>query len=139
MQRLEGKEELKNYAAETKEELHIIHAKNQAELAMAKGEFDKNMSSLDRELGSLKREWKNFKEKQEGVLGEAMDELRAARTENQGAMVAILKDTNAELKCKFGAFGRDVKELKRVRTEKKSSLMQELEVLRNTLSEKVEW
>ncbi len=80
MQRLECKEELKNYAAETKDELHIIHNKNQAELAMAKGEFDKNMSSLDRELGSLKREWKSFKEKQEGILGEAMDELRTVRT-----------------------------------------------------------
>ncbi len=54
-------------------------------------------------------------------------------------MVALLKDTNAELKCKFAAFGRDVKELKRVRCEKKSSLMQELDMLRNSLSEKVEW
>jgi hypothetical protein len=68
MQRLECKEELKNYLAETKEELQIIHGKNQAELGMVKTDFEKNMGSLDRELGSLKREWKNFKEKQEGVL-----------------------------------------------------------------------
>jgi hypothetical protein len=39
MQRLECKEELKNYAGETGEELHIIHSKNQAELAMVKDEF----------------------------------------------------------------------------------------------------
>jgi hypothetical protein len=48
-----------------------------------------------------------------------MDELRTLRTENQGSLVALLKDTNTELKCKFAAFGRDVKELKRVRGEKK--------------------
>lgn len=39
MQRLECKEELKNYAEETKEELHIIHNKNQAELAIVKDDF----------------------------------------------------------------------------------------------------
>jgi hypothetical protein len=48
MQRLDSKEELKNYLAETKEELHIIHGKNQAELAIVKADFEKNMGSLDR-------------------------------------------------------------------------------------------
>ena len=125
---------MKNYLAETKEELNIIHGKNQAELANVKADFEKNIGSLDRELGSLKREWKNFKEKQEGVLNEAIDELRTVRVENQGSLVALLKDTNTELKCKFATFGRDVKELRRVRCEKKSCLMQELEGLRNILS-----
>ena len=55
MQRLECKEELKCYAAETNEELQIIHAKNQAELGMVKDDFEKNIGSLDRKLGSLKR------------------------------------------------------------------------------------
>jgi hypothetical protein len=64
------------------------------------------MGSLDRELASLKREWKNFKEKQEGVLSEAMGDLRMARTENQATLTSLLKDTSTELKCKFATFGR---------------------------------
>lgn len=34
------------------------------------------MSSLDREVTSLKREWKNYKEKQEEVLTESLQDLR---------------------------------------------------------------
>jgi hypothetical protein len=76
MQRLECKEELRNYAKETNEELQIIHAKNQAEVAMVRDGFEKNMGSLDRELASLKREWKSFKEEKEVSLSEAIGELR---------------------------------------------------------------
>jgi hypothetical protein len=58
---LECKEELKNYADETNQELQIIHAKNQAELAIVRTDFEKNMASLDRQHSSLKREWKDLK------------------------------------------------------------------------------
>lgn len=95
------------------------------------------MGSLDRELVSLKREWKNFKEKQEGALGEAMTDLRTTKTNNQVTLTALLKDTSTELKCKFASFGREIKEVKRVRGEKKSGMMQELEMLRNTLNDRV--
>jgi hypothetical protein len=58
---LECKEELKNYSDETSQELKIIHAKNRAELAIVRTDFEKNMSSLDRQYCSLKREWKDLK------------------------------------------------------------------------------
>jgi hypothetical protein len=37
------------------------------------------MGTLDRQVTSLKREWKSFKERQEGVLAEAMDDLKAVK------------------------------------------------------------
>ena len=79
MQRLKCKEELDNYAAETAQQVTIIHNKSQAELAIGKDDFEKNMGTLDRQVTSLKREWKSFKERQEGVLAEAMDDLKAVK------------------------------------------------------------
>ena len=68
-----------------------------------------------------------------------MGELRATRTENQSTLTALLKDTSTELKCKFAVFGREARDFKKARCEKKSCIMQELEILRNALSDKVEW
>lgn len=68
---------------ETNEELQIIHAKNQAETGLVKDGFEKNMGNLEREVQSLKREWKNFKEKQEEDLADAVLELKHAKHQNQ--------------------------------------------------------
>lgn len=95
------------------------------------------MGTLDRQVTSLKREWKNFKEKQEGVLAEAMDELKAVRTQNQATLTTLLKDSTADIKCKFSALGKEVRETKRVRGEKKAGMMQELEMMRVIMSERV--
>lgn len=68
---------------ETNEELHIIHAKNTAETGLVKDAFEKNMGNLDREVQSLKREWKNYKEKEEEGLADAVLELRNAKNQNK--------------------------------------------------------
>lgn len=80
---MECKEELRNYVKETNEELQIIHAKNTAETGLVKEAFEKNMGNLDREVQSLKREWKNYKEKEEEGLADAVLELKNAKTQNQ--------------------------------------------------------
>lgn len=53
-------------------------------------------------------------------------------------MTSLLKDTTAELKQKFSSFGKELKDLKKARLEKKGGLMQELDLLRCTFSEKIE-
>lgn len=122
---------------ETNEELQILHAKNAAETGLAKDAFEKNMGNLDREVQSLKREWKNCKEKEEEGLADAVLELKNAKTQNQEALTSLLKDTTAELKQKFSSFGKELKDLRKARLDKKGGLMQELDFLRCTFNEKI--
>lgn len=117
---------MKVYIEETNQELAIIQGKNQAEMGAVKDDFEKNMGSLERELGSMKREWKNFKEKQEGVLAEAMNDLRNAKSDTQTTLTSLLKDTTMELKCKFATFGREARDLKKARNDRKATILQDL-------------
>ena len=71
------------------------------------------------------------------MLAEAMDELKAARTQNQATLTTLLKDSTADIKCKFAALGKEVRETKRVRGEKKAGMMEELEMMRVIMSERV--
>lgn len=123
---------------ETHEELQIIHAKNTAETGLVKDAFEKNMGNLEREVQSLKREWKNYKEKEEEGLADVVLELKNTKTQNQYALTSLLKDTTAELKQNFSLFGKELKDLKKTRLDKKGGLMQELEILRCTFNEKIE-
>jgi hypothetical protein len=63
MQRLESKEDLQCYLRETEQELTLLHNKDQGELAVTRDQFDKGISQLERQATSIRKAWKDLKEK----------------------------------------------------------------------------
>jgi uncharacterized protein YpuA (DUF1002 family) len=69
-QRLESNEELKKYVEETEQELEVVRARAMNEQNNLKLSFEKNFSSLERELAAYKKSWRQIKENAEAEMEE---------------------------------------------------------------------
>lgn len=112
----------------------VLRARSSNELDNAKLSFEKNFSSLERELAAFKKNWQIAKEMAESEMEESIASFKEECLKDNKGLTKLFSSASNEIKSKVGGLMQEIKDSKKMRGDSTNKLMSLIEESRARLN-----